>query len=254
MIKGLYAAASAMLAGTTQQSLLAHNVSNMDTPGFKQVLTSLENFWRTSEVQPPAEMAGQEGMARVGTLGLGVETAAQITDFSDGGLQYTGQPLDMSIQGPGFFRVETPAGERYTRDGRFTLDAEGNLVTVDGYKVLDDSAQPIQITEQGEVTVSGDGTLFLNGQELSKLGLASFNDPLNELQRDLPNTYMAITGEITGEQLGVVQQNYLEASNVNAASIMTQMVQVTRHYEAAQKLVQNQDDLLGRAIASLGKL
>ncbi len=254
MIKGMYAAASAMLAGVNQQSLLAHNVSNMNTPGFKQVLTSLGNFWRTSEIQPPEEMAAQEGMARVGNLGLGVETAPQVTDYSDGGLQYTGQPLDMSIQGPGFFRVETPAGERYTRDGRFTLDAEGNLVTVDGYKVLDDSAQPIQIAEQGEVTVSGDGTLFVNGQELVKMGLASFNDPENELERDLPNTYKAISGEITGEQLGVVQQNYLEAANVNAASIMTQMVQVTRHYEAAQKMVQNQDDLLRQTIASLGKL
>ncbi len=253
MIKGLYAAASAMLAGVNQQNILAHNVANMDTPGFKQLLLSLDDFTHTPVVQPPAELASSGRFTMVGYLGLGVETGPETVDFSEGALQFTGQSLDLAIQGPGFFRIKTPEGERYTRDGRFLLDAEKNLVTVDGYFVLDDNGQPIKLPDGQELTVSGDGTLFVDGQAQAKLGLASFEDPQAELTKDLPNMYIA-GGQPTGQELGVVAQGYLEAANVNPAQLMTQMIQVGRQYEAAQQMVQNQDQLLGQSIATLGRL
>jgi flagellar basal body rod protein FlgG len=249
MIKGLYSAASAMLARVNQQNVLAHNVDNMDTPGFRQVLLGLDDFARTSALQ-----AGGVSQARyIGDLGLGVETLPEEIDFTEGGLQFTGQPLDLAIQGAGFFRVRTPEGERYTRDGRFSRDALGQLVTIDGFQVLSDDGQPIALNGEGVISVGGDGTLFQDGQAAGKLGLAAFADPERELVRSMPNLFSAAGGP-TGEELGVVSQGYLEASNVNPAQLMAQMTLIARNYEAAQQMVQNQDELLGRTINTLGRL
>lgn len=253
MIKGLYAAASAMLANLSRQETLAHNIANLDTPGFKQVLVSLEDFVQTPVAYPPGSNSTLPARDRlVGSLGLGVESTPQETDHSSGGLKYTGQPYDMAIQGAGYFRVQTPEGERYTRDGRFMRDAQGNLVTVDGYKVLNDAGQPITL-EDGELFVSPDGALTLNGQDVGRLGIAYFNDPAAELQRDLPNTFRA-AGAPTGQAQGSVQQGYLEMSNADPTQLMTQMVAVSRAYEAAQQMVQVQDELLGQSIATLGRI
>jgi flagellar basal body rod protein FlgG len=250
MIKGLYSAASAMLARVNQQNVLAHNVDNMDTPGFRQVLLALDDFTRTSTLgASPGASTGRY----LGDLGLGVQTLAEEIDFTEGGLQFTGQPLDLAIQGQGFFRIRTPQGERYTRDGRFDRDAQGQLVTIDGYLVLSADGQPIVLDGEGEVTVGGDGTLFQDGQSAGRLGLVAFANPESELARSLPNLFSA-AGAPSGEQLGVVSQGYLEASNVNPAQIMAQMTLIARNYEAAQQMVQNQDELLGRAINTLGRL
>jgi flagellar basal body rod protein FlgG len=252
MIKGLYAAASAMLANLSRHGTLSHNVANLDTPGFKEVLVSLDDWVGTTVVHPPGPTAGPSQLRWIGNLGLGVETTPEINNFAQGGMRVTGMPLDVAVEGPGFFRVETPNGERYTRDGRFMRDMEGNLVTVDGYFVLDDGGGRINIPE-GEVSITPDGVITVNGQQAGQIGLAAFENPEAELTRDLPNTFAA-AGEPTGEETGAIQQGALEMSNANPAQIMSQMVAVSRAYEAAQKMVQNQDELLGRTISTLGRL
>jgi flagellar basal body rod protein FlgG len=251
MIKGLYSAASAMLAGLTRQNMLSHNLANVDTPGFKQWLVSLDDFLHTRVSTRPGDEARLPATRVLGDLGLGVETIAPVTDFAEGALRQTGEPLDVAVHGPGFFRVETPNGERYTRDGRFLRDADGALVTVDGYAVLDEAGAPITLPE-GAVAIGGDGTLSVNGAPVAQLGLALFAAPETELIRDLPNTFAA-AGQPTGTARGVIVQGYVEASNINPAQLMTQMVSVGRAYEAAQQLVQVQDELLGRAISTLGQ-
>jgi flagellar hook-basal body protein len=127
MIKGLYSAVSAMLANLSRHGTLSHNVSNLDTPGFKQVLVSLDDFVETAVVDPPGPTTGARRLRRIGDLGLGVESSPEMVDFTPGGLRFTGQPLDLALQGAGFFRIQTPNGERYTRDGRFIRDVEGSL-------------------------------------------------------------------------------------------------------------------------------
>jgi flagellar basal body rod protein FlgG len=252
MIKGLYSAASAMLAEMNQQTLLAHNVANLDTPGFRQMLSSLTEYEQTNSVEPHLELSLQQRLHLIGTVGLGVLTTPEKIDFTPGALRFTGEPLDFAISGAGFFRVETPDGEQYTRDGRFNLNTEGELVTVDGYYVLDDSGQPITLTGEGTLTSAGDGSLFWNGEAVAKLGLASFSDPTAQLTHGAANTFVS-DDEPDGEELGTVGQTYLEAANVNSAEVMTQMVQVARHYEAAQRMVQTQDSLAGQTISSLGR-
>jgi flagellar basal body rod protein FlgG len=260
MIKGLYAAASAMLAGLTRQNIISHNLANIDTPGFKQVMTSLDEFVDTS-VSSHARPAGWLTPARsanqpraLGDLGLGVETIQPVTDFEDGALRQTGQPLDLALHGAGFFQVQTPEGTRFTRDGRFLRDAAGALVTVDGFQVLDAAGAPLTLPA-GAPAVAGDGTLTVAGQAAGQLGIVSFADPATELSRDPANGNLFLAaGAPTGTETGSVVQGFLETANINPAQLMTQMVAVGRAYEAAQRLVQTQDELLGRAIATLSRL
>ena len=255
MIKGLYAAASALIANMTRQNVLSHTIANLDTAGFKRTMITFDDYLSTAVVQPPANSALPKQMAYIGNLGLGVTTSPEITDFSQGSLRQTGQPLDFAIQGEGFFRVQTPQGERYTRDGRFLRDAEGQLVTIDGYAVLDTNGQTITLPE-GDLVALGDGTILVGSDQgatqVGQLGLVSFADPVNELSADLPNTYAA-NGDPGGEEVGTIAQGFLEMANASPASLVTEMSLVARAYEAAQQMVQTQDELLGKAIASLGQ-
>ncbi|HEX7557120.1 MAG TPA: flagellar hook-basal body complex protein, partial [Leptolinea sp.] len=147
MIKGFYAAASAMVTGMQRQMVLTHNIDNLDTPGFKQILVSMDDFMETPVTMPnqadntpslPAALQsrGFNKLTRVGNLGLGVMPAKETTDFTQGAIQITTRDLDVAIKGNGFFRVQTSAGERYTKDGRFIKDATGVLKTVDGNNVM----------------------------------------------------------------------------------------------------------------------
>jgi flagellar basal body rod protein FlgG len=251
MIKGFYAAASAMVANLARQNMLTHNLANVDTPGFKQILVALDDWLYTREMTAPGEEPNRTQRIQ-GAAGLGVETVAPITDYGDGALRETGQPLDVAINGAGFFRIETPQGERYTRDGRFIRDAAGTLVTVDGYSVLDTNGQPITLPD-GEVAIQPDGAVVVAGSTVAQLGLAAFNDPGAELTRDLPNMFAA-AGAPSGTATGALAQGFLEQANINPAQLMTQMVAVGRAYEAAQQMVRTQDELTGRAIATLSRL
>lgn len=251
MIKGLYAAASSMVANLTRQSTLSHNIANINTPGFKQIMISMDDFMDTSVLLPQESEHAASNAKYIGELGLGTQTDLETTDFSQGGLRETGEALDFAVHGEGFFRVMTPEGERYTRDGRFSRDIDGNLVTVDGYKVLDEAGSEINLPF-GTVSVADDGTIQVDGADVGKIGIASFVNPEAELTRDVGNTFVA-DGAPTGEELGSIQQGYLEMSNANSADLMTQMVAVARAYEAAQQMVANQDELLSKTMNYLGK-
>lgn len=251
MIKGLYSAVSAMVMNVARQQVLTHNIANMETPGFKQIFTSVGDFMQNQAVYVKG-VGETNSVDYVGMLGLGSQIGLEYVDFEEGALQDTGNPLDLAIQGKGFFRVNTPDGERYTRDGRFLRDAENNLVTVEGFKVLDDAGQEIQLPE-GDVSVSPDGVITINGENVAQLGIGVFDNPRTELQHTEGNLFTG-PADSTSTDVPRVVQGYLEASNANPSQIMTQLVEVARSYEAAQKLVQNQDELLGKTIASLGRI
>lgn len=250
MIKGLYAAASAMISGVFRQQAVAHDIANVDTPGFKQILTTLSDFDTTSAYTQPLQNSATSP-SYLGELGLGVMASPAETDFSQGTLKTTDSSLDFAIQGSGFFRIRTADGVRYTRDGRFSRDASGQLVTVDGNLVLNDSDQAIKLPE-GDVAVTPDGTIYVNGVSSGKIGLAVFTD-LTTLTRDDQNTFSS-TSTPTTTGRGQIIQSSLEQSNVDSAKLMTQMIEISRSYQAAQQMVQNQDELLGKAISTLGRV
>jgi flagellar basal body rod protein FlgG len=249
MIKGLYSAASAMLTGVYRQQAVAHDIANVDTPGFKQILTSLDEFSKTNAYTQSISNS-LSSPKYLGVLGLGVMAAPETTDFSQGVLKTSDNELDFAIEGDGFFMIRTADGVRYTRDGRFSRDASGNLVTVDGNPVLNSTQQPIKLAD-GEVVVSVNGAIYINGTQSGNLGLAYFED-LSTLTRDGENSFSStITPPTSGG--GSIKQYALEQSNVDSAKLMTQMIEISRSYQAAQQMVQNQDELLGKTIASLGR-
>ncbi|MCE1252997.1 MAG: flagellar hook-basal body protein [Anaerolineae bacterium] len=260
MLKGLYSAASGMLSGLNRQTVLTHNLSNVNTAGFKQVMITMDEWKKTavndvvnindqapylSSVYPGSD---SKSYNYLGQLGLGVYNPDETIDFTQGPLETTNQPLDMAIQGDGFFRVRTPNGDRYTRDGRFQLDAANNLVTVDGFFVLDDTGNPIKLANSN-VSIKTDGSLFVDGQSAGKLGVFSFTDPNVDLMRD-ENMFVAVGTPQTGTSQ--VFNNVLEGSNVDMTTAATQLLSISRSYESAQKLVTQQDSILNKTISSLG--
>lgn len=254
MIKGLYTAASAMVAGVARQKTLAHNVANMETPGFKQILTSLKEYEKTGVVYSPDNVSRSAYLQYIGELGLGVDLNPEETDYEIGGFKFTGNPLDLCINGSGFFRVLSPDGEELlTRDGRFIRDSQGTLTMTDGSQVLDTNGQPITI-EDGELSIRPDGTITVDGQDGAQIGISVFANPTTDLERAGDNSFRAINAATTDIAAGDIQQNYLEMSNVNASHVMTQMVMIARSYEAAQRMVQVQDEVLGRTLSTLGRL
>lgn len=250
MIKGLYAAASAMITGVYRQQAVAHDIANVDTPGFKQILTSLNEFDNTSAYTQPGQNTSQLP-TYLGNMGLGVMAAPETTDFTQGTLKITDSPLDLAISGDGFFRIKTANGERFTRDGRFSKDASGQLVTVDGNMVLSSSGQPIKLAD-GEVAIASNGAISVNGAAAGTIGVAYFADT-STLTRDGQNTFIS-TATPTTTGGGAILQNTLEQSNVDSAQLMVQMIEISRSYQAAQQMVQNQDELLGKAISTLGRV
>jgi flagellar basal body rod protein FlgG len=267
MIKGLYSAVSAMITGLERQSLITHNAANIDTPGFKQIMMTMEEFEQTgvftsnSTLDPSSVFKEPIGfdpnryvdINYVGSVGLGVEKALEETNLEQGALLSTEEPLDLAIEGNGYFKLQTPDGMVYTRDGRFNLNANREIVSVDGYYLMDENDQVITIPDGSLVDIDSAGNIFIDGAEVAKISLSSFVNELDSLKRASDNTFTAQI-EPDGETVGTITQGYLESSNVDVAQLMTQMVSVVRSYEAAQQLVTIQDQLLGRSISTLGRI
>ena len=249
MIKGLYAAVSGMISNAAQQKTLSHNIANLDTPGFKQILNTVQDFMHTQVQYSPGNLL-KTNLTNIGTLGLGTQYGPEFVDFSQGALQTTGNPYDLAVDGNGLFTVKTPQGTRYTRDGRFIRNSQNNLVTVDGYQVLNQAGQPIKLPD-GTMSVAQDGTIAVNGATVTKLGLAVFTNPKVDLVRDTGNMFTS-AAKPTTTNAGVIVQSTLESSNTDPTQVMTQLVGVARSYEADQQMVQNEDSLTGKTIATLG--
>jgi len=251
MVRGFYSAASALLAGLFRQELLSHNIANINLAGYKSLNTSMDEFEpKLLSRMPGVSMPGTVGV-EVGQTSLGVAPIGTETYFAEGSLRDTKQPFDLAINGDGFFRISTPNGERFTRDGRFTRDENGNLATVDGYLLLGVDGQPV-VVPQGETAIDADGVIRVDNQAGDQIALAAFANPVTDLQRDGANTFAAL-GEATAST-AAIRQGMLEMSNVDASRTMAQMISVARAYEAAQRAVQLQDEMTGKAVNEIGRL
>ena len=237
---------SQQLAAYRSMDVIANNIANVSTPGFKRESAKFEEYITTV---PATE--GQKGPQEVSF----VKDAGITRDISQGAISYTGAPLDVAINGKGFFVVATAAGERYTRDGHFSLDQEGRLVTSDGQAVQGEGGAITVNPADGEIHISKDGIIssVVNGSlnQLGKLRLAAFADE-TAMVKEGANLYSTTQGPTVAT--GTVQQDSLEMSNVQPVVEIAKMIEVMRAYEATATLSKSQEDLTRQAITKLGSM
>ncbi|HTR38443.1 MAG TPA: flagellar basal-body rod protein FlgG [Bryobacteraceae bacterium] len=254
MIRALYSAASGMAAQQLNVDNIANNLANANTNGFKMRRTQFQDLLYQSVVQPGAAAGAQTIVPSGLQLGLGTRPASNEIIFTQGSFQQTDNPLDLVIQGKGFFQVLLPTGQlAYTRDGGFQLDLNGNLVTSSGNLVQPQITIPPQAQS---ITIAGDGTVTYTqpGQSASQIAgqiqLALFPNPagLNNIGQNLlqqtdasGNPTVANPGGQEG--LGTLMQGYVEGSNVSVVEEFINMIVSQRAYEASSKVVKTADEM-----------
>ena len=254
MIRALYSAASGMTAQQMNVDNIAHNLANANTSGYKLRRAQFQDLLYQTIVQPGAA-AGQQTVVPTGLqLGLGTRAASNEIVFTQGDFSQTNNPLDLVIQGKGFFQVRRPSGElAYTRSGSFHLDRDGNIVTSDGDPLepqitLPPDAQQITIGQDGTVSFTQPGQTA--SQQAGQIQLANFPNPagLNSLGGNLYTPTDASGDPIVGnpggqEGMGAILQGYLEQSNVSVVEEFINLIVAQRGYEANSKVVQAADNM-----------
>jgi flagellar basal-body rod protein FlgF len=240
--RGLFAAASGMLADQIRQDVIANNLANATTAGFKGDVAVGEAF-------PDLLVSQLQTGAQVGTLGLGSHISQISTNDKQGALRQTGNTYDLAVAGSGWFSVQSANGPAYTRNGTFTIDARGQLVTADALPVLDDGGRPITIGD-GKGSIAPDGRVSVDGRQIARLALTSL-DPAR-LHKLGDNLYTGTAQK--GVDPGRVEQGFLEGSNVNSVKEMVDLISTMRSFEASQKAVQAQDDTIGKAVNDVGRI
>lgn len=232
-----YIALSRQAALRTQLDVIAHNLANMNTPGFRGEDMLFSEYLETVE--------GGETLSFVQDLAI-------VRDLEPGQMTRTENPLDVAISGDAYFVVETAFGERYTRSGIFQLDAEGRLTTSQGHAVQGEIGGPIVIPpDAGGVTIARDGTVSIDDGQIGKLRMVRFDNE-QALERTAGGLYDAIDQAPLPAERAEVVQGMVEGSNVAGVLEMTKMIQVMRSYQAAARFADQEHELQRRAIQDLG--
>lgn len=241
MIRGIYLTTADLQAEFTRLGTITNNLANLRTNGYKQDVPTLEAMLG----QLLAMDTGTIQYAPVGELAGPVANAAPQIDLSQGPLDATHQDLDLAVLGEGFFQIQTPDGVRYTRDGAFTRDAAGRLVTAGGHFVLGE-AGPVVVGD-GQVAVAQDGTVYVGQEAVNRIALVRFA-PDASIERVHDNLLSADATEPLPAVDTQIRQGFLERSNVDVTSSLVAMMTIQRTYEASQRVLQMQDDTLQRLI------
>lgn len=256
MIRSLWTARTGLDAQQTQLDVISNNLANVSTNGYKRQRVVFEDLLYQILRQPGAQQTQQTQISSGLQIGTGVRPVATERIFTQGNLQQTGNSLDLAVQGNGFFQIEQPDGTvAYTRDGAFQLDNQGNIVTPSGYPLADNINIPADAVS---VTIGKDGTVSIvqAGQlapiEVGAIQLATFVNP-GGLQSSGENLFLetASSGVATPNQpgtngVGVINQAYVETSNVNVAEELVSMIVTQRAYELNSRAIQTSDQMLAR--------
>lgn len=247
MIRGLYTAASGMVAEAMRTDVISNNLANANTAGFKKDVALTKDF-----ASILISRVNDGPTQNVGSLGLGTVVDEVATIHSTGNMRSTGNDFDMAIEGKGFFTIQTPQGLRYTRNGTFSKNAKDELITNEGYTVLGENGA-IRIPSGTKMVVSNDGNIMVDGQAVGKMQLVEFADE-KQLIKEGGSLYNASAGQRPMAATGGVRQGFLEMSNVNVVGEMVNLISNYRAYEINGKVVQSHDQLIGKAVNEVGKL
>lgn len=238
----------AMVTRMHQMEVITNNLANVDTTGFKRdslFMNELENKLKEPRFTKFA-------------INTHIPVSGTSVDTTQGALAGTAAPLDVAISGAGFFTVETPGGEALTRDGRFTVNQDNLLVTLDGFAVLGEGG-PIEIdleqTQPQQLVINDTGEIVLDGNVIDRLQIQTVDTPqaLYKIGANLFQVDETVGTLIPAETVSL-RQGFLEESNVDPIQELVSMMEVFHFYETGQRMVREQDRLLGRAVSDIGRL
>lgn len=239
----MYVALSRQMTLRREMDIVANNIANVDTTGFKVEGTMV----RTDPSTGAAMVDGPASLKFVIDDGV-------TRDFSQGALRQTDGPLDLGIEGQGFFKVQTAAGERYTRDGRFTLGPEGRLTTQAGDPVQGEGGDIVVNPELGPVSIAIDGTVSQGVNKVGKIAVVAFDD-LSGLSKAGDNLFSNTSNlQPQPSTAARVHQGMLEGSNVNSILQVTRLIEISRAYESMARTIENSAELSRRSVERLGRV
>jgi flagellar basal-body rod protein FlgG len=230
MDRGLYLAASGMLAEQVRQNQIANDLANASTPGYKADRTTQQSF---GSLLLGNSRTGQA----IGSQTTAVQVTGEVTDFTAQPVKDTGEPLDFAVVGDGFFALQTANGTRYTRNGQFSANAQGQLVTAQGDRVLGRNGGPLTLGADGKV-------------DPRQLGVVLLTNPAKRGD----NLVTGTPGRPAGQVAGQVRSGALEGSGADPTEAMVDMIASMRAYESGQKVIQTIDQSLAKASSDVGKV
>ena len=256
MSGSIYMAASGALAYEKRLQIISNNLANANTVGYKMDNGHFRVFDLAENENPTFNEPPELNTSNAPLFWMQFDMH---TDFSGGSLKSTGNDLDLALIGDGFFCVQTPDGVAYTRKGSLTLDANGLLVTQDGWPVLGEGGE---ITVDGQenqqthkrLSVDEEGNISVDGKQVDSLRIVDFPKPysLTKIGDTLFQPAAAAAGETKAEDVKV-SQGFVELSNVDAVKMMTEMIEVLRGYESYQKVIRSVDEANAKAINDVGR-
>ena len=284
MLKGLYTAYTGMINEQHRMDVMTNNLANADTNGYKKEGATSQAFDNVlaykikdlseagnlpklisktkaideNEVNNEANPDYLQNRVRKVGMNLGVKVGENYVDYSEGPIKETGNTFDLAISDRGFFAIEytNKAGEtstKYTRDGNFTMNVQGYLMTQDGDYVLDEDGRRIRMDTALDVSIDRNGTITQDGDFVATIGLTDFED-YDYLERFGENFFEPIEGATEIETDSQIYSGYLELSNISMVTEMVNMIAIQRHYESNQRVITTMDETLDIAVNQLGKL
>ncbi len=243
MENSLIAALSRQTSLLQNLDVVGHNLANVSTPGFKSSAVLFQEYLDGPE--------GRPGLTEDDKLSLATDFATTI-NLSDGPLEFTGNPLDVALRGPGFMVVETDGGPRYSRYGALNIDVNNILVDTNRLPVLDVDNQPIEFPEDPvSIEVRGDGTIVVDGDDIAQIQLVEFEDAMS-LETLGGGLYVSNAIPQPAEDTSIAHQS-LEGSNVDPLRSVTTMIEVNRAYQGAQSLISEENDRIRNMLRRLGQ-
>ena len=250
MIYGLYQSASGIMTNSYRQDVIANNLANAETTGFKRDIPIFrQRLMAAQENRQP----GTWSDPRLEGLGGGIFAEATGTDFQQGGIEPTGSPLDVAIQGEGFFAVSDQGKTFLTRDGRLQLDRTGALILTGGQPLIDPKGQPIKISPTATTTlINSAGQILQDGQVVAQLGVFDVQDK-SKLTK-LANGLFSSADPITPTTAPTIRSEAVEASNVEPTTELADLMDTQRQLEANANMIRTQDSTLQLLVTNVGKI
>lgn len=247
MNNALYVGLSRQMTLKREMDVIANNIANSDTVGFKVESLLLREDVKQPSTKPQAGQAQPERISFVHDAGVSL-------DYGQGAMRQTGGTFDLGLQGEGFFQVQTPTGNKFTRDGRFSVNAQGQLIDVAGNKVLSNGGQVIRIDPTKTApSIAHDGTISQEGVLSGKIGMFKFADRAL-LMKEGAGLYDAAGQTPTNDTTTAMQQGMIENSNVDAIQQMTRMIAVSRAYQQVTGMMDQNSDSSDQSIQRLGRV